>query len=195
MKKWLIAIATLGLLGATACERSNSEEEDPAAEQAEEGTEANQQAQNTAGTQPSEEEEPSDDETGAQDDESEMTAQQAMDELPDVTPEQLSEMMESDATVVIYDANGEATRTEMGYVPDAVLLASTEDFPESELPDDKSTKLVFYCGGPSCMAAPRAAARAVNLGYEDVAVMRAGIKGWTDAEMTVAEYKPEDEEE
>jgi rhodanese-related sulfurtransferase len=193
MKKWITAIATIGLLGATACERPAPVEESTASEESEEGSEeSTEAAQNTAGTQPSEEE-TSDDEAGAQGDEGEMTAQQAMDELPDVTPAELSEMMGSDANVVVYDANGESTRTEMGYVPDAVLLASTEDFPESELPDDKSTTLVFYCGGPSCMAAPTAAARAVNLGYEDVAVMRAGIKGWTDAELTVAEYSAEEE--
>jgi rhodanese-related sulfurtransferase len=49
---------------------------------------------------------------------------------------------------------------------------------EHELPADKQAPLVFYCSGAMCRKAPRAARRATQLGYADVAVMSAGIGGW-----------------
>lgn len=192
MKRILIALASIALLfGTIGCEQPDDAEMDDKLGVNEEGaTEAsaaddtpeNADQEEGSGTQPS----------SANDapEGDEMTAEKAMEELPDVTPAQLDEMLKSDTTVMVYDANGEATRTEIGTVPNAVLLASSENYDASVLPEDKSTKLVFYCGGPSCMAAPRAAAQAVNSGYEDVAVMRAGINGWKDASMTVAAYEP-----
>lgn len=195
MKRILIALAAIALFfGTVGCEKpddadmdnENSATETGATEEGAAGDmdhNADQAAEDDApGTQPS-----SANDAPAGD---EMTAEKAMEELPDVTPAELEEMMKSDTTVKVFDANGEATRTEIGTVPNAVLLASTENYEESVLPTDKSTKLVFYCGGPSCMAAPRAAARAVNLGHEDVAVMRAGINGWKEANLVVAAYEP-----
>ena len=40
---------------------------------------------------------------------------------------------------------------------------------------------VFYCSNPMCMKAPNAARRAKALGYTNVHVMSAGIRGWLDA--------------
>ena len=50
-----------------------------------------------------------------------------------------------------------------------------------ELPGDKAKKLVFYCSGESCNAAPKAAEMAQAAGYQDVNVMRSGIRGWVGA--------------
>ena len=66
-------------------------------------------------------------------------------------------------------------------VPGAVLLSSSKDFALSELPAQKSTKLVFYCGGTACKASDKAAHRAASAGYADVSVMREGIRGWKSA--------------
>ena len=86
--------------------------------------------------------------------------------------------MLADKGCVPVDANGKKTRDEYGIVPGAVLLTDYKSFDASELPDDKSTKLVFYCGGQACTAAPKAAKVAQEAGYADVNVMRAGIRGW-----------------
>jgi hypothetical protein len=43
------------------------------------------------------------------------------------------------------DCNGDGARKKMGVVPGAILITDDESFAASELPADKSTKLVFYC--------------------------------------------------
>jgi rhodanese-related sulfurtransferase len=84
-------------------------------------------------------------------------------------------------SATVFDANDDDTRKEYGTLPGAHLLASHKDYPLSLLPNAKSDKLVFYCGGTQCRASDAAAARASSAGYSDVNVMRAGIRGWKDA--------------
>jgi rhodanese-related sulfurtransferase len=66
------------------------------------------------------------------------------------------------------------------HVPGSVNL-DPMSFVPGDLPSDKSATLVFYCSNPLCSKAPRAALRAKRLGYEDVRVMSAGIRGWISA--------------
>jgi len=105
------------------------------------------------------------------------TEQDAHAAFTDLSPEKVEGML-SDKGCVPVDANGKATRDEYGVLPGAVLLSDYKSFDTGELPEDKSTKLVFYCGGQACTAAPKAAKVAQQAGYEDVNVMRAGIRGW-----------------
>jgi len=88
--------------------------------------------------------------------------------------------------ILAVDANGADTRKELGTLPGAVLLTNARTFELSELPADKSTELVFYCGGERCNAAPKAAARAKEAGYTAVKVMPEGISGWVKAGKPVA---------
>jgi rhodanese-related sulfurtransferase len=88
-------------------------------------------------------------------------------------------LSKKEATAV--DANSADTRDEYGMLPGAVLLSSSSDFGMTELPADKRTNLVFYCGSEKCSAAPKAAKRARAAGYENVHVMPAGIRGWVKA--------------
>jgi rhodanese-related sulfurtransferase len=81
----------------------------------------------------------------------------------------------------LLDANNPDTRREYGIVPGASLLSGARDYPASELPGDRTRKLVFYCGGIMCRASDAAAARAIGFGYRDVNIMRAGIRGWKTA--------------
>ena len=69
-------------------------------------------------------------------------------------------------------------------VPGAVNLDATS-FTPAELPADRSAALVFYCSNPMCSKAPKAAVRARNMGYEDVRVMAAGIRGWLGQKLPV----------
>jgi rhodanese-related sulfurtransferase len=94
-------------------------------------------------------------------------------------PEVAAWVRGSSATLV--DANSPETRREQGIVPEARLLSGSRDYAVSELPVDRTTKLVFYCGGVMCRASDTAAARAIGFGYKDVNVMRAGIRGWKSA--------------
>jgi rhodanese-related sulfurtransferase len=69
-------------------------------------------------------------------------------------------------------------------VPGAVNLDPAAYDP-ADLPEDRARLLVFYCSNPLCRKAPSAALRARKLGYENVCVMSAGIKGWMSARLPV----------
>jgi len=86
-----------------------------------------------------------------------------------------------DKKVVAVDANNPETREKYGVVPGAVLLTDHRSYALTELPSDKSSALVFYCGGTQCRASDAAATRALSAGYASVSVMRDGIKGWVGA--------------
>jgi hypothetical protein len=43
------------------------------------------------------------------------------------------------------DCNGDRTRKKMGVLPGAVLVTDEEEYGASELPADKTRKLIFYC--------------------------------------------------
>jgi rhodanese-related sulfurtransferase len=91
---------------------------------------------------------------------------------------------ESKATFV--DANSAETRTKYGVIPGAVLLTSYESYDASkELPAKKDQPLVFYCANERCGASMKAAERAAEAGYKDVAVLPEGIMGWKEAGLPV----------
>lgn len=100
--------------------------------------------------------------------------------IPELNVEQTAALLDEGGVAV--DANGEDTRRDRGVVPGARLLTSSSGYnPAAELPSDKSTALVFYCGGTQCTASDTAAERAREAGYENVNVMRPGIAGWVEA--------------
>lgn len=100
--------------------------------------------------------------------------------IPELSVPKVAELVQAKSVTVV-DANNAETRNEYGVVPGAVLLSSSKDYALSELPGEKSSKLVFYCGGTKCRASDNAAERARQAGYSDVNVMREGIRGWKDA--------------
>jgi rhodanese-related sulfurtransferase len=85
------------------------------------------------------------------------------------------------ANVTIVDVNDDETRTEKGMVPGATKLSSYDKYAMSELPADKSSTIIFYCYNTLCPASGLAADRAIDAGYKDVRVMKAGIVGWKEA--------------
>lgn len=74
-------------------------------------------------------------------------------------------------------------RYKEGYIPGAASLPfhSWDKKKDSVLPDDKSTKLIFYCGGVTCPLSPKSAAKAKELGYTDVKVYHDGMPAWKKA--------------
>jgi len=102
--------------------------------------------------------------------------------VTEVSVDDVDQWLQGKAKVAVFDANGQSTREQMGVIPGATLLSSYREYnPADVLPEDKATKLVFYCGSTSCRASDGAAQKAVEAGYDDVCVLRAGIKGWKDA--------------
>lgn len=100
-------------------------------------------------------------------------------ELTIVTPEQVLAWIGEGACTPV-DANGDETRSNLGTLPGALLLTDAGATVET-LGDDMDRALVFYCGSERCSAAPSAARAAVALGYTNVSVMSAGIRGWIAA--------------
>lgn len=71
-------------------------------------------------------------------------------------------------------------------IPDAQF----EEF-ANRLPEDKTIKLIFYCGGWTCPLSPASANKAIALGYTDVLVYQEGTEGWFAAHnyfVTTPEY-------
>lgn len=81
--------------------------------------------------------------------------------------------------VTVCDVNAQAS-WERARVPGALQLDPDLSHPDL-LPTDRGASLVFYCSNPLCRKAPLAARRAKGLGYTDVRVLSAGIRGWVDA--------------
>ncbi len=106
----------------------------------------------------------------------------AAEQVAEVTVANVQEMLHAKpAKVVIVDANNEQARAEAGMVPGAIKLSSYNQYNLAELPTDKNTTLVFYCYNSYCQASHAAAERALQAGYTDVRVMKAGIVGWNAA--------------
>ncbi len=105
--------------------------------------------------------------------------QEAETQIPEISVEDTDKALQSGAVAV--DANSSRTRKKNGTIPDAVILTSSYKYDLAQLPTDKAKDLVFYCSSTSCTASDSAAERASTHGYENVHIMREGIKGWKDA--------------
>ena len=68
--------------------------------------------------------------------------------FPMLTPDEVEARLAAKQITPV-DCNGEGTREKMGVVPGAILVTDEEAYGPSELPADKTTKLVFYCSKPS----------------------------------------------
>jgi rhodanese-related sulfurtransferase len=78
--------------------------------------------------------------------------------------------------IFIFDCNSTSS-FKKHHVPGAKHL-DPAGYKQSDLPPDKSATLIFYCSDTSCGAGPYAAKRAISFGFQNVLVMREGIKGW-----------------
>ena len=63
------------------------------------------------------------------------------------------------------------------------------DQKKGQLPADKDTPLIFYCGGHHCDLSHNSAAAALELGYTNVAVYSAGVPAWKEAGLPLWGYE------
>ncbi len=82
-----------------------------------------------------------------------------------------------EAGAVVVDARGAASYAK-GHIPGAISVPVSDAAAMSRLPEDKATKLIFYCGGPKCPASTKAAAKASGAGFTDVSDFRGGYPAW-----------------
>jgi rhodanese-related sulfurtransferase len=100
---------------------------------------------------------------------------------------ELKSLMDSKPrTVAVFDANDDEVREQQGIVPGAKKLSSYDQYALTELPQDKSSLLVFYCYNWMCTASHSAAEKAIAAGYANVMVMSDGITGWKKKGLTTA---------
>jgi rhodanese-related sulfurtransferase len=83
------------------------------------------------------------------------------------------------SSIAVFDANSAQTYAEH-HIPGAVWV-DYDAVAAEQLPENRETQLVFYCANEQCSASHVAAETAHSLGYENVAVMGAGIQGWIAA--------------
>lgn len=98
--------------------------------------------------------------------------------LPTVDPATLLERMRRER-VAVFDVNSLAS-WQSARLAGARHLDPTS-FVEADLAVGRDQSLVFYCSNPFCRKAPLAARRARRMGFQDVAVLSAGISGWLAA--------------
>ena len=81
--------------------------------------------------------------------------------------------------VTVVDSRG-ARKFDQGHVPVAVnISASLFEEQVGRLPEDKSSLLIFYCGGIKCPLSHKSAFKAEALGYTNIRVYAAGYPDWT----------------
>lgn len=75
-----------------------------------------------------------------------------------------------------------AVKYQKAFIPGAISLPKAEfELKKGLLPADKSTPIVFYCGGYKCKLSHKSAKAALALGYTNVAAFAAGEPAWKDA--------------
>ncbi|NVB81119.1 MAG: hypothetical protein HOV81_22170 [Kofleriaceae bacterium] len=74
-------------------------------------------------------------------------AAKATEEFPSMTLDEVEQGVTAKQLTAV-DCNGDRTRKKLGVVPGAIIISDEEAYPVSELPADKTTKLVFYCADP-----------------------------------------------
>lgn len=100
--------------------------------------------------------------------------------LKTVSPEGLHRLIRERAATVL-DVNSPQSWLQ-ARVPGATRLDPAE-YADHDLPADKAALMVFYCSNFMCTKAPRAARRAIGMGYTNVRVLSSGISGWLDAKL------------
>ena len=80
-------------------------------------------------------------------------------------------------------------RVQEGTIPTSVNLPFTtsgfDKLAAERLPADKSTRIIFFCQGVTCMLSPNSLRRAEAMGYTNVRVYREGWPEWTQKNVGV----------
>ena len=95
-----------------------------------------------------------------------------------IDTDELETLMESDEAYFLGDARP-ANIYELGHIPTAKPTPATTLMKNmSWLPKDKSTAIVFYCGGVTCPLSPKAMNIAMKQGYTNVRAYVEGYPAW-----------------
>lgn len=104
---------------------------------------------------------------------------EAQAETSDISLANLRQAM-ADKAVVLLDCNGSKSYA-AAHLSGAIDFESTKADLAKQLPADKATLVVAYCGGPRCLAYQAGTAAAIKLGYTNVKHFSGGLSGWKAA--------------
>jgi len=81
--------------------------------------------------------------------------------------------------VLVIDSRPAARQFDPGHIPGAINIPDSQfDKQVERLPTDKSTLLIFYCGGVDCMLSHNSAFKAEKLGFTNIRVYSSGMPEW-----------------
>ena len=90
----------------------------------------------------------------------------------------IKKLMEDKTPYVLIDARPKRL-ADKGMIPSAISISDSEfDKNVDKLPADKSTLLIFYCGGFECVLSDNSAEKAKKLGYTNILTYPPGYPEW-----------------
>jgi rhodanese-related sulfurtransferase len=99
-----------------------------------------------------------------------------------VTVEYIKKIVAGDSKTVLIDSRPKKRKYDKGHIPGAISLPDTEFEQKSALlPEDKSTPLIFYCGGLKCKLSMKSSKKALAAGYTNVRYFPTGFPSWKEA--------------
>jgi rhodanese-related sulfurtransferase len=99
----------------------------------------------------------------------------------------IQKQMDKGANMMVIDSRPKKRKYDKGHIPGAISIPDRK-FEEHahKLPEDKSTQLVFYCGGYICKLSENSAIKAKALGYTNVVTFVEGMPAWKKSGAPVA---------
>lgn len=108
------------------------------------------------------------------------------DQVPGISAAYVKSLIDKKSDAVIIDARP-ARKFGKGHVPTAINIPLRQfDAKKAELPADKGTQLIYYCGGYKCPLSTKSAAKAIDLGYTKVRLFQGGYPAWKKAYGVIA---------
>jgi rhodanese-related sulfurtransferase len=94
----------------------------------------------------------------------------------------VKKQIDKQTNMVLVDSRPKRKKYDKGHIPSALSIPDSKFAKMTDqLPADKSTPLVFYCGGLKCRLSHKSAKKAIDLGYTKVKVFAEGYPAWVAA--------------
>jgi rhodanese-related sulfurtransferase len=101
---------------------------------------------------------------------------------PGVSADWVKQQIDKNTGMVLIDSRPKRTKYDKGHIPTAISIPDSQfDKMTAQLPANKNTVLVFYCGGLQCRLSHKSAKKAIDLGYTNVNVFAEGYPVWVAA--------------
>jgi rhodanese-related sulfurtransferase len=101
---------------------------------------------------------------------------------PAVSADWVKNQIDKKTNMVLIDSRPKRKKYDQGHIPTALSIPDSNFAKmQDQLPADKSTPLVFYCGGLKCRLSHKSAKKAIDLGYTSVNVFAEGYPAWVAA--------------